>query len=274
MRARTRCVGLRSRDGGVTEAQPPLLVIAGATATGKTGLAIRLALALRESGIAADVITADSRQVYRGLDIGTAKPTLEERRGVPHDGLDLVDPDQPFSIVDFADHVAVVLPRIAAVGGLAILAGGTGFYLRAIARGLDTGALPFDVEVRARIEADLNAEGLAVAAGRLRTIAPDLASRVDLRNPRRVVRALEIAELAGDRPLPAARGYGGLVAWLGLAVPTALHATWIAARARPQLEAGLAGGAAVRDPALGGEDRDARRPGAAPALRPRCGPAG
>ena len=92
-------------------------------------------LALLEEGIPAEVISADSRQVYRGLDIGTAKATVEERRGVPHHGLDLVDPDQPFSVADFADHVAG--PGRIGARAVAILAGGTGLYLRAVARGLD-----------------------------------------------------------------------------------------------------------------------------------------
>jgi tRNA dimethylallyltransferase len=140
---------------------PPLLVIAGATATGKTALAIEVAFALRAEGVAAEIISADSRQVYRGLDMGTAKPSLEERRGVPHHGLDLVDPDRPFSVADFADHVAAVLPPIAAAGGIAILAGGTGFYLRAIAGGLDTQALPSDPQVRARIEEKLLEHGVS-----------------------------------------------------------------------------------------------------------------
>jgi tRNA dimethylallyltransferase len=233
---------------------PPLLVIGGPTATGKTSLAIQLALALAEAGIPAEVISADSRQVYRGLDIGTAKPTLEEQRGVPHHGLDLVDPDEPFSVADFADHVAGVLPGIAAAGGLAILAGGTGFYLRAIAGGLDTAELPHDRGVRARIEAEITAGGIEAGAARLATLAPVLAARVDRHNPRRVARALEIAELAGDRPLPPPRGYPAPVAWLGLDVRRDLHATWIAARARAQFDAGLVDEAAALraryDPAL------------------------
>jgi tRNA dimethylallyltransferase len=218
---------------------PPLLVIAGPTATGKTGLAIRLALALAEDGIPAEVISADSRQVFRGLDIGTAKPTLEERRGVPHHGLDLVDPDVAFNVADFVDHVAAVLPPIAAAGGLAILAGGTGFYLRAIARGLDTAALPSDAGVRATIEAELLASDVAAGAARLRSIAPTLAARIDLRNPRRVARALEIAEIAGDVALPEPLGYPAPVAWLGLDVAREIHQRWIAERARAQFEAGL-----------------------------------
>ena len=218
---------------------PPLLVIAGPTATGKTGLAIELASELRTAGMPAEIISADSRQVYRGLDIGTAKPTLEERRGIPHHGLDLVEPDQPFSVADFVDHVGPVLAGIRQGGGVAILAGGTGLYLRAIARGLDTGALPSDADTRRRVEAEIADDGPELAAGRLRMLAPVLAARVDLRNPRRVARALEIAELQGDRPLPAPRGYDGPVAWLGLDVAPGVHRRWIADRARAQFDAGL-----------------------------------
>ncbi len=236
-------------------AAPPLLVIAGATATGKTGLAIRVALALRAEGVLAEIISADSRQVFRGLDIGTAKATLAERQGVPHHGLDLVAPDAPFSVAAFVDHVGQVLPTMAAAGGLAILAGGTGLYLRAIARGLDTAALPSDPGVRARLETDLLAVGLEPLVERLRAAAPARAARVDTRNPRRVVRALEIATLDGGQgPLPAARGYDGPVTWVGLSVDPATHATWIVARARAQFQAGLIEEARVLrdryDPAL------------------------
>ena len=221
-------------------AAPPLLVIAGATATGKTGLAIRAALALRKEGVPAEVISADSRQVFRGLDIGTAKATLAERQSVPHHGLDLVEPDEPFSVADFVGHVAEASSGIAAAGGMAILVGGTGLYLRAIARGLDTAALPSDPEVRARLETEFLAVGLEPLVERLRAVAPERAARVDTRNPRRVVRALEIATLDGGHgALPAPRGYAGPVTWIGLTVDPSTHSTWIAARARAQFEAGL-----------------------------------
>ncbi|HEX8025914.1 MAG TPA: tRNA (adenosine(37)-N6)-dimethylallyltransferase MiaA, partial [Candidatus Limnocylindrales bacterium] len=180
---------------------PPLLVIAGATATGKTGLSIEVAQQLRAEGIAAEVISADSRQVYRGLDIGTAKVPVAERADVPHHGLDLVEPDEPFSVADYVRHANAVLARLAAGNGLAILVGGTGLYLRAIARGLDADALPSDPQRRRRIDAEM-AAGLDGAVARLRALAPSRAARIDLRNPRRVSRALELAELAGDEPLP------------------------------------------------------------------------
>ncbi len=92
---------------------PPLLVIAGATATGKTGLSIRLAERLRAQGTAAEIISADSRQVYRGMDIGTAKVPAADRARVPHHGLDLVDPDAPFSVAGYAAHARAALAGIA-----------------------------------------------------------------------------------------------------------------------------------------------------------------
>ncbi len=218
---------------------PPLIVIAGATATGKTALAIELAEALVASGGPAEIISADSRQVFRGLDIGTAKASAAERARVPHHGLDLVDPDQPFSVADFVTHARGALDAIGERDGVAILAGGTGLYLRAVARGLDTDALPSDPTIRAGIERDLETGGLEPLVERLRSIAPTAARRVDLRNPRRVVRALEIAEIVGDTPPPAARGYPGEVTWLGLTLDPAEHRQRIGTRARSQFEAGL-----------------------------------
>lgn len=235
-------------------AAPPLVVIAGATATGKTALALELAEGITARGRAAEIISADSRQVYRGLDIGTAKATAQERARVPHHGLDLVDPDEPFSVADFVAHATGILADLAARDAVAVLVGGTGLYLRAVARGLDTVALPSDPIVRARIEAELAADGLDALAARLRDVAPSLASTVDLRNPRRVVRALEIAELSGDAPRPPARGYPGPVAWIGLQVAPEPHRAWIVARARAQFDMGLIDEAAALrerfDPAL------------------------
>ncbi len=218
---------------------PPLVVVAGATATGKTELAIRLAEAFIETGRTAAVISANSRQVFRGLDIGTAKASPADRARVVHHGLDLVEPDQPFSVADFVAHARDALAGIDRAGGVAILAGGTGLYLRAVARGLDTDALPSDPRLRARLEAELIDDGLGSLVARLRAIAPTAAGGVDLRNPRRVVRALEIAELAGDLPRPTALGYPGPSTWIGLGVEPAAHTERIARRAQAQFDAGL-----------------------------------
>lgn len=227
-------------EGTGAERRPPLVVIGGPTASGKTDFSVRLALALEADGIPAEIISADSRQVYRGTDVATAKPTLAERRGVPHHGLDLADPDERFSVADFAAHVEVVLAAIAARGGVAILVGGTGFWLRAIADGLDLDALPWDPAVRAALEADLAASGLGSLVERLREATPGLASRVDLRNPRRVVRALEIATFSGDAPLPEPRGYPGPVLRLSLDVADrSMHRAMIERRAAAQLDGGI-----------------------------------
>ena len=217
----------------------PLLVIAGATATGKTGLSLDLARALRADGIPAEIISADSRQVFRGLDIGTAKAPPAERGDIPHHGLDLVDPDEPFSVAHFVRHANQALQGIGERGGIAILAGGTGLYLRAVARGLDADALPSDPDTRASVEGLLAREGLGAAVKRLHRLAPKRAAATDLANPRRVARALEIAELAGDAPPPPPRGYPGAVAWLGLHVHGPQQREWIAGRARAQFDAGL-----------------------------------
>ena len=217
-----------------------LVVIGGATGTGKTDLAIRLAEALAaETGRPVEIISADSRQVFRGLDIGTAKVSAVDRARVPHHGLDLVDPDQAFTVADFADHARAVLADLGARDGVALLVGGTGFYLRAVARGLDTDALPSDATVRARLEAEATADGLAPLVARLQQLAPAAAARTDLANPRRVVRALEIAELQGDAPLPPPRGYGRPVTWLGLQVEPAELARRLERRAHAQFDAGL-----------------------------------
>ena len=177
--------------------------------------------------------------MYRGLDIGTAKATPEERGRVVHHGLDLVEPDQPYSVAQFRDHALGALRSLGARGGVGILAGGTGFWLRAVMAGIDTDALPSDAAVRAGLEAELAGEGVAGLARRLRALAPGLARRTDLRNPRRVVRALEIATLRGDAPLPARLGYPAPAVGLQLVLEPLEHRRRISARARSQFDAGL-----------------------------------
>lgn len=220
--------------------RPPLIVIGGPTATGKTGLSIALAEALAAAGRPAEVISADSRQVYRGLDIGTAKVSDAERARVPHHGLDLVDPDVRFTAGDFTTHAVGALEAIAARGGVALLVGGTGLYLRAVATGLDVAALPEDPALRAQLEEELTRDGLAALAERLRATAPILAAEIELANPRRVVRALELAILRGDGPRPEPTGYPGPLLQLRLDLGDRdLHDRWIERRAREQFAAGL-----------------------------------
>ena len=226
---------LWARSTADVAASPPLIVIAGATATGKTYLS--LALAERIPG--AEVISADSRQVYRGLDIGTAKVTAAERARVPHHGIDLVDPDQPFTAADYQRAALDALAEIAARGGVALLVGGTGLYLRTVARGVPLTETGRDSALRAELEARLERKGLASLAEELIAEAPNVAKQTDLGNPRRVVRALERVSVAGDRPPPAPRGYPARSVWIGLSLDPSENARRIAERARAQFAGGL-----------------------------------
>jgi tRNA dimethylallyltransferase len=220
----------------VTTAElPPLVVVAGATATGKTALAIELARHLP----GAEIVSADSRQVFRGLDIGTAKATPAERAVVPHHGLDLVDPDAPFTASDYRHAAIGSLEGIAARGGLAFLVGGTGLYLRAVARGLPLDAGTTDAAVRAGLEGRLAADGLPALVTELEQRDPVAATSVDRRNPRRVIRALERAVLTGSGVPPRPVGYAGAVLWLGLVREPIEHRQAIAARVDVQFAAGL-----------------------------------
>jgi tRNA dimethylallyltransferase len=219
---------------GSDPAFPPLVVIAGATATGKTGLSLELA-----GSLDAEIVSADSRQVYRGMDIGTAKVGAAERARIPHHGLDLVDPDEPFTVGDFRGHALAALAGIAARGRIAVLAGGTGLYLRVVARDVPLEEARHDADLRADLETRLEREGLPALVAELRTVAPTVAALTDLANPRRVVRALERARLVGDLPPPRPRGYPAPVAWLGLSASPERHRRAIEARARAHLTGGL-----------------------------------
>ncbi len=176
---------------------PPLLVIAGPTATGKTRLALDLA---KHAPI--EVISADSRQVYRGLDIGTAKPTPAERKRVPHHLVDIIDPGEVFSAHRFTEMARTAIAGIESRGARPVIVGGTGFYIQALLTGSPLGAVPSDPDVRDRLTRQLQDGGPAPLIRRLRAIDPDRAAAIDLNNPRRLIRALEIAESQSHEPRP------------------------------------------------------------------------
>ena len=167
----------------------PLLVIAGPTATGKTALALELA-----NHAPIEVISADSRQVYRGLDIGTAKPSFAERKRVPHHLVDIIDPDEIFNAHRFARLARAAIVDIETRGARPVIVGGTGFYIQALLTGSPLGATPPNPDLRNRLTRELETHGPQPLIRRLREIAPDRATAIDLDNPRRLIRALEIAE--------------------------------------------------------------------------------
>ncbi len=169
---------------------PPVVAIVGPTATGKTALAV--ALAHRFGG---EVVNADSMQIYRGMDIGTAKPDLAERGGVPHHLLDLWHVREPASVAEYRRRARAEIDRLRAAGVLPLLVGGSGLYVRAVLDELDFPGT--DPAVRARLEAELAAEGAAVLHARLARLDPAAAAAVLPGNGRRIVRALEVIELTG-----------------------------------------------------------------------------
>jgi len=169
-----------------------VLVIVGPTAVGKTTLSLYLAEHLR-----GEVVSADSRLFYRGMDIGTAKPTPEERARVPHHLIDIADPDETVGLARFLRLAHGAIADIHARGRLPIVAGGTGQYIRALVEGWTPPPVPPDLALRAELEEQARREGLEALRARLAALDPEAAARVDPRNPRRVVRALEIALRAG-----------------------------------------------------------------------------
>jgi tRNA dimethylallyltransferase len=193
---------------------PPLLGVVGPTASGKTDLA----LALSER-LPLEVVVADSRQVYRGMDVGTAKVGPAQRRRVPHHLVDVVDPDQPFTVADWVERARTVVAGIADRGRLPMLVGGTGLYVSALVDGHDYSAQPWSPEVRRRLTDELEAEGLTALVARLASADPSAAAAIDLRNPRRVLRALERVEAGGGGAMPTAAPYAGGVALVGLDRP-------------------------------------------------------
>lgn len=172
----------------------PIVPALGApTATGKSAVALSLA---REYDL--EIVSADAMQVYRDMDIGTAKPTAEERAQVPHHVIDVVDPAESFSVADWVRHAEDAIADILARGKRPFVVGGTGFYLRALARGLPT--VPrADPAAQEPLWEIYRAEGLAPLQRELEAASPEDAERAQ-RNPRRVVRALEIIRRTGKPP--------------------------------------------------------------------------
>ena len=173
-----------------------LFAIVGPTATGKTALGVALAEAL-----GGEIISCDSTAVYRGIDIGTDKPTMEERRGIPHYLIDNVDPRETYSAAQFARDAAAVAHDIRARGKWPILVGGTGFYYRALVRGLFPGPARHD-DIRARLEQVAARRGVEALHRWLSRVDPDSALRIMPRDLKRLVRALEVYLVTG-RPLTA-----------------------------------------------------------------------
>lgn len=210
--------------------------VVGPTATGKSDLALDLAEAL-----GGEVVSADASQLYRGMDIGTAKVPLAERRGIPHHQLDVLEVTQEASVAAYQLAARADIAAIQGRGHHPVLAGGSGLYVRAALDILDIP--PTDAAVRARLEAEADAVGAAASHARLEELDPVAAQAMEPGNVRRIVRALEVIELTG-RPFSATmptRTHVQPTVVVGLRMPRARLDERIAARVRGMWEQGLLG---------------------------------
>ncbi len=216
---------------------PGVIAIVGPTASGKSALAI--ALAERLNG---EIVNADALQVYRGFDIGTAKPSAEERRRVPHHLVDILDPGERYSAGEFARRARAVLAEIAARGRAAILVGGSGLYLRALWSGIAP-LPPVDTQVRGRLLDRLESEGLAALFADLARRDPLTAARLGEGDTQRILRALEVAIATGETLTSwiARQPFGAepvAMRKVGLTLPRGLLYDAIAARVQTMIAAG------------------------------------
>ena len=226
--------GARARGG---EWPAVVWCLVGPTAAGKTALAIDLA-----ARAPIEIISADSRMVYRWMDIGTAKPDTATLRAVPHHLVDVVDPDEPFPVVEWVAQARRAIRRITARGRQPLIVGGTGLYFRALCDGLDIPPVPPDDVLRTDLEARAARDGWQAVHALLCEVDPVSATRIEGRNVRRVIRAIEVTRATGrpfsdwqrrtDPPFA--------TRWAGLDLPVPILDAVIARRVREQFDAGLA----------------------------------
>lgn len=191
LHARSRSDCPRSVSAPESQAPGGLIAVVGATGTGKSDLGVAIAMRLRASGKPAAVVNADAMQLYRGMDIGTAKLPLAERQGIPHHQLDVLDVREEASVAAYQESARADVAAIQHAGGVAVLVGGSGLYVSSVL--FDLRFPGTDPELRASIERALEEDGPGALLVRLRALDPAAAAGIDARNPRRLVRALEVA---------------------------------------------------------------------------------
>ena len=197
------------------QARPPLIAVVGCTAVGKTDLAIALAQLLD-----GEIVSADSRQVYRFMDIGTAKPTPEQRAAAPHHLVDIVNPDEEFSLARYQELALTSIAEITSRKKLPLLVGGTGQYMQAVLEGWQVPRVPPQLGLRATLEREAATNGVQSVYQRLIEVDPAAASTIGPTNLRRMVRALEVYEVTG-RPISSQQTkspppYRSLTLWLDM----------------------------------------------------------
>ena len=178
----------------------PLVIILGPTAVGKTAISIEIAKRLN-----GEIISADSMQIYKYMDIGTAKPSIEEREGVPHHLLDVVYPDEPFNVSLYKDLATKTIKEIYSRGKLPIVAGGTGLYINSLIYPLDFTDAHEDKEYREKLEKEAEEKGKDWLYNKLKLVDPETAKRLHPNDVRRIIRALEVYHITGK---PMSEYYG------------------------------------------------------------------
>ena len=174
--------------------KPRVVAVGGPTASGKTALSVTLAKAFD-----GEIINADSMQIYKNLDVGTAKPTTQEQQGIPHHLLGFLPPETPFSVADFTAAADPLVREISAHGKLPLVVGGTGLYITSLLNGVAFAPEKLDPTIRARLQAQAEAEGSAALYAQLQAVDPDYAAQVHPNNLPRVIRALELFEATGRK---------------------------------------------------------------------------
>lgn len=188
--------GALGRDSALSDS-PQVIAVVGATATGKSAVSIGIAEHLIANGVRAEIINGDSMQFYRGMDIGSAKLPLADRGGIVHHQLDTLDVSQDATVAQFQSQARASINDIHARGGRAVVVGGSGLYLRAL---LDKFEFPAtDPQVRARLENRAQAEGPGLLYRELLELDPQAASKIQPQNAKRIVRALEVIEITGEK---------------------------------------------------------------------------
>ena len=224
----------------------PAIALAGPTASGKTAGALALAAVLDKQGIPVEIISVDSALVYRGMDIGTAKPTAAERAAVPHHLIDIRDPLQAYSAAEFVQDATRLMDAIRARGALPLLVGGTMLYFKALFDGIDD-MPPADPAVRARLEAQAAEQGWPALHAELARVDPSTAARLAPADSQRIQRALEVWHVSG-RPLSSFHTTKTGAARAGAASATALFSlepqdrAWLHERIAQRFDAMLAAG--------------------------------
>ena len=187
-----------ARQAAGQAAGSPLWALVGPTGTGKTATALAVAKAASTRGLRVEVVSADAMQLYRGMDIGTAKASATERVEVPHHLLDVWEPTVEASVEDYQRRARSTIDEMSQRGVIPLLVGGSGLYVSSVL--YDFRFPGHEPDIRQRLEAELEQEGLAALVAQLRQKDPEVAGVLDLQNPRRVVRALEVMELTGEPP--------------------------------------------------------------------------